>query len=121
MEFTLGPRFDVTLVAFWTVEDRRGVFKTVESLAFACESVFHHALSVFYPPEHDSHAKRQDIIAALAAGQVVHLDTWGLQLMFIPGGYKGVGGGVSAQEDLECFYRYAVKQPKQVAIGMRPR
>lgn len=121
MEFIPGPRFDVTLVAFWTVEGRKGVFKTVESLAFACENVFHHALAVFYPPDYDSEMKRHEILTALDAGQVVHLDSWGLQLMFVPGGYKGIGGGVSGQEELSCFYRYAVKQPKEICVEMRPR
>ena len=120
MAFTAGPPFSVVVVAFWTVEGRRGVFKSVESLTFSCASVFHHALGAFYPPEYDSQRQRQDIVETLQAGQSVHLDSWGLQLMFIPNGYRGVGGGVSGREDLECFYRYAVKQPKQFSISARP-
>ena len=102
------------------MEDRRGVFKTVESLAFSCTSVFHHALHVFYPAEYDSCEQRQEIVASLQAGESVHLDGWGLQVMFVPGSYRGVGGGASNREALEGLYSYAAKQPKQVSVAARP-
>lgn len=120
MKFTSGPPFHVVVVAFWTVEDRRGVFKAVESLAFSCASVFHHALATFYPAGYDSDDQRREIVASLEAGELVHLDSWGLQVMFVPGTYRGVGGGISGREELECFYRYAVKKPKHVAVAARP-
>ena len=120
MKFTPGPPFRVVVVAFWTVEDRRGVFKAVEPLAFSCASVFHHALHVFYPAGYDSGEQRREVVEALQAGELVHLDGWGLQVMFVPNGYQGVSGGASTREALEGFYRYAAKEPKQVTFAARP-
>ena len=120
MKFTAGPPLRVVVIAFWTVEDRSGVFKTVEQLLFSCASVFHHALRVFYPAEHDSCAERQEIVTALQAGQLVHLDAWSLQIVFAPSGYRGVGGSVSTRGDLESFYGYASREPKQVSVKQRP-
>ena len=120
MECTTNKGFNVVAVAFWTVEGRCGVFKTVESLGFSCAGAFHTALKPFYPDGYDSAEQRREVVATLQAGQVVHLDSWGLQVVLVPGGYRGVGGKAGNRGDLESFFRQADKQPKQVSVAVRP-
>ena len=120
MECTTTKGFNVVAVAFWTVEGRGGVFKTVESLTFGCAGVFHNALKLFYPDGYDSDGQRREVVATLQAGEVVHLDGWGLQVMLVPGGSRGGGGKVGSRKDLETFFCQADRQPKQVSVAVRP-
>ena len=121
MEFTTENPINVVVAAFWLVEGRRSIFKRIESVTYTCVSTFYCALGTFYPPEYDSHEQRKEIIESLDAGESVHIDCWGLQVMLMPGGFRGRSGSVGGQRELEHFINYGRTKPKQLEIAARPR
>ena len=120
MNFTTENTLDVVVAAFWLVEGRRSIFKRVEAVTYSCVSVLYHALATFYPDDYDSHAYRQEIIASLYAGDTVHLDCWGLQVILSPNSYTGKSGAVGGQRELERFLCHGEVRPKQISVGKRP-
>ena len=120
MEFSTEARFDVVVVAFWNSKGCEGVFKRVECVSFESVSLFHYALTTFYPEDFDSGPYRRAIVQALLDGRPIHLDCWGLQLLFLPGDYNGLGAEVADSSRLNDFFRYGEKRPKQFTICSRP-
>ena len=121
MDFTTENPINVVVAAFWLVEGRRSIFKRIEAVTYSCVSTFYCALAAFYPPEYDSHACRKEIIESLHAGETVHIDCWGIQVVLLPSSYKGRSGAAGSRRELEYFISYGKTKPKQLEVSTRPR